>query len=90
MTTAERNITYAALQRDFKRRLEQLEHEHVMRLMATFQEFKARAFAIKNGRPMDSPASAGGNGGRGKQLEPRGSGAGTDRPLRGVSQTERR
>ena len=81
MTTAERNVNYATLQREFKRRLEQLEHEHAMRLMATFQEFKARAFAIKNGKPMDSPASpAGGNGGGGKHLEPRGSGAGTGRP----------
>ena len=46
------NSAMAGLQREFKKRLEQLEHEHVMRLMATFQEFKARAFAIKNGRPM--------------------------------------
>ncbi len=47
------NSAMAGLQREFKKRLEQLEHEHVMRLMATFQEFKARAFAIKNGKPMN-------------------------------------
>lgn len=53
MTQGERNRAHADLAREFKRRIEQLEHEHVMRLLATFQEFKARGFAIKEGRPME-------------------------------------
>jgi len=52
------NKRMAELNRQFKRRLAQIEHEHVMRLMATFQEFKARSFAIRNGRPME-PAQKG-------------------------------
>jgi hypothetical protein len=59
--SSELNTRMAELNRQFKRRIEQIEHEHVMRLMATFQEFKARTFAIKNNRP--SPEFyAGGNG----------------------------
>lgn len=51
--TAEVNSRLAELKCEFERRLKQIEHEHVMRLMATFQEFKARMFAVQNGRPME-------------------------------------
>ena len=62
--TALLNSRMAVLRREFKRRLEGLEHEHVMRLMALFQQFKLAAFAIRNGRPMDSPGQhTGGNEG---------------------------
>ncbi len=42
----------AQLAREFNRRLSALEHEHVMRLMALFQEFKARAQAIRKSHEM--------------------------------------
>ena len=44
-------VALAKLREDFKRRVEMLEREHVRRLLATFQEFQARAFAVKNGKP---------------------------------------
>ena len=47
--TALLNSNMASLSREFKRRLEGLEREHVQRLMALFQEFKGAAFAIRNG-----------------------------------------
>jgi hypothetical protein len=40
----------AALRREFRRRLEILEKEHVMRLIALFQEFNGRADAIRKGK----------------------------------------
>jgi hypothetical protein len=59
--TAELIAALAELDRQFKLRLEQLEREHTMRLMALFQEFKARAFATKNKRPMASLDDGNGN-----------------------------
>jgi len=52
------NKRMAELNRQFKRRLAQIEHEHVMRLMAIFQEFKARSFAVRNSRPMERAQKA--------------------------------
>lgn len=52
--TAEVVTALAELDRQFKTRLEKVEREHVIRMMALFQEFKARAFAIRNKRPMAS------------------------------------
>ena len=52
--TALLNNRMAALSREFKRRLEGLEREHVQRLMALFQEFKGAAFAIRNGKPTNT------------------------------------
>jgi hypothetical protein len=40
----------AKLKEEFQKRLQQLEHEHVIRLLALFQEFKARSSAIAGHR----------------------------------------
>lgn len=47
--SAEINSQLAELRRQMKRRIEQLEHEQVVKLLATFQEFHARAAAIRRG-----------------------------------------
>jgi hypothetical protein len=48
--TARINRSVAELKREFKKRMQQLEHEHVLRLLALFDEFKCRSQAIAGHR----------------------------------------